>query len=207
MSAEERLEALRRYADDGLRYYATAYHRNSSLTRDEADDLRTIMKEMTRMAHVMALIEGNEGRTAMEARGAIVERYLSETASGRVVWSPEAGITTEEELGGRSLPDTACRTRMSSSSEGYCRPCPEAWRVTAWRTSSGSRMGSVSTRVHSPNSSRTRRPDLGYRELLSASLGGPESSPGINRNGEIGSHLPSYPRHFLEGPHRRHDHR
>jgi hypothetical protein len=98
MSAEERLEALRQYADDGLRYYATAYHRISSLTRDQGDDLRTIMNEMTRMAHVMALIEGNEGRAAMEAREAIVERYLSETASGRVVWSPEAGITTEEEL-------------------------------------------------------------------------------------------------------------
>ena len=94
---QQRLERVREYAHDALRYFATTYTRmGSAKVPDRMGKLSKewganfVLNEMTSLAHVIALLESAEdAREAMKRRRGIVGRYLREVEHDP--WTPGRG--------------------------------------------------------------------------------------------------------------------
>lgn len=87
-SDAERLDAIRRHADQSLRYYATACLR-------ESDDRDWMRAYLTLSANYMALVEGEllDDRSMLDRRSAITERYIE--AAKRDPWTPPCSFCGE----------------------------------------------------------------------------------------------------------------
>lgn len=73
--ANESVELIRRYCDNGLRHFAWALKRMPYIPR-QVGETEHVQDLMSSLAHVLAFIEGaREERTAILARDDIVRRY------------------------------------------------------------------------------------------------------------------------------------
>ncbi len=96
MDAGARLERVRKFAHDGLRYYGTALLRLETgewePTRPKEQEAIELESLMGQLAHVVALVEGAEDpRATMRAREEVLQRYRAEVA--RDPWSPPDGAS------------------------------------------------------------------------------------------------------------------
>lgn len=75
-SAEEALELIRRHCDNGLRYYAWALKRMSSIP-DQAEDVHLLWNHMHALALVLAYVEvATDERSALLEAAEISHRYV-----------------------------------------------------------------------------------------------------------------------------------